>query len=226
VADFAVLFDLDGLMLDTERMARQAWTRALNETGFLLDEVSYLRLLGRTVQDARGILNDIFGAELPFDLIFSRRQAYYELDIHENGIPIKPGLHELLAFLEQHGIPKAVASSTPCWFARQKLEHSGLLDRFSAVVCGDDVPRGKPAPDLFLEAARRLDVSPHLCLVLEDSEAGIHAAYSAGMLPVMVPDLKQPSPDVRDLAYRILPDLHSVIPLVESFLREGIPSIA
>jgi len=223
---FVVIFDMDGLMLDTERMARNAWLQALAEKGFQMEEASYLRLIGRTVQDAEMILGEIFGAGLPFQQVFDQRQTYYDLDIEQNGIPLKSGLIELLNFLEEQGITKAVASSTPCWFAVRKLAHVGVENRFRVVVCGDMVERGKPAPDLFLEAARRLNIQPEQCIVLEDSEAGIQAGHAAGMLPVMVPDLKPPSPEVVPIAYRIIPSLHDVIPLLQDILRDGFPQDA
>lgn len=219
----AVLFDMDGLMLDTERMARVAWKRALLERGFQIDDQDYLRLIGRTVPDAQMILQEVFGSELPFQEIFDQRQSYYDLDIEQNGIPVKTGLFELLDFLETHLVSKAVASSTPAWFARYKLARVGIEQRFQAIVCGDMVERGKPFPDLFLEAARQLDVAPQDCVVLEDSEAGVLAAHRAGMVPLMVPDLKQPAPEVREMAYRVLPSLVEVLPLMEVFLRDGLP---
>lgn len=219
----AVIFDMDGLMLDTERMARKAWKRALSEEGFSIDDAEYLRLIGRTVQDAEMILKEVFGNGLPFQQIFDQRQAYYDLDIEQNGIPVKPGLLELFDYLEAKQITKAVASSTPCWFAVRKLAHVGIEKRFCTIVCGDMVERGKPAPDLFLETARRINMPPEQCVVLEDSEAGIQAAYSAGMVPIMVPDLKPPSADTAAAAYRILPTLYDVIPLLEEMLRNGVP---
>ena len=221
---FAVIFDMDGLMLDTERMARKAWTRALVESGFTLDEDSYLRLIGRTVQDAEMILGEIFGSTLPFQQVFNKRQAYYDEDIEINGIPVKPGLMELLDYLEDREVVKAVASSTPCWFAGKKLARVGIDQRFRAVVCGDDVALGKPAPDLFLEAARRIAFNPERCIVLENSEAGIQAAFAARMLPIMVPDLKQPLPEVKLLAFQVLPTLHEVIPLMEKWITTGLPT--
>lgn len=216
---FGVLFDMDGLMLDTERIARKSWTRAMAEHGFQLDDPIYLRLLGRTVQDARGILGEVYGPELPFQQVYEKRQAYYDEDLNENGAPLKPGLLELLDFLEENNIPKAVASSTPTWFVKRKLTIAGIMDRFQVVVCGDMVPHGKPAPDLFLEAARGIHMPPERSVVLEDSEAGILAAHRAGSLPVMIPDLKQPEPDVRALAYRVLPSLYEVVPMLEGFLK-------
>lgn len=220
----AVIFDMDGLMLDTERMARVAWRRALAERGFDLADESYLRLVGRTVEDARVILTELFGPALPFQQVYEQRTEYYNQDIEQNGIPRKPGLLELLDFLEERGIPKAVASSTPCQFAARKLAHAGIDRRFAAVVCGDMVERGKPAPDLFLEAARRLSAPPERCVVLEDSEAGIMAAHAAGMIPIMVPDLKLPSPEIRGLTYKIVPSLNEVIPVLEAFLNVGLPA--
>lgn len=220
---FAILFDIDGLMLDSERMARVAWTHALADFGYHLTASDYLGMIGRTIDDAQQILDGYFGPNVPFQQIFDRRQVYYEADIETNGLPVKPGLLELLDFLEAHHIPKAVASSTPSWFARRKLEKTGLLPHFSTLVCGDMVPRGKPFPDLFLEAAWRIDVAPRLCVVLEDSDAGIRAACRGGMLPVMIPDLKPPSSELAAIAYCILPSLSDVIPLIEGFIRDGLP---
>lgn len=220
---FAVLFDMDGLMLDTERMARAAWTRALADHGYLLDEVNYLRLVGRTVFDAEKVMRELFGMDMPYASVFKQRQRYYDEDILNNGVPIKPGLYDLLNFLEEHNIPKAVASSTPSWFVDVKLARAGLEGRFSVIVSGDQVPRGKPAPDVFLEAARRLEIPPRNCVVLEDSEAGILAASSAGMLPLMIPDLKVPAPEITALAYRVLSTLSDAIPLMRQFLEKGLP---
>jgi beta-phosphoglucomutase-like phosphatase (HAD superfamily) len=225
-APFAVIFDMDGLMMDTERMARAAWTRALADHGYNIDSADYLRIVGRTVQDAQHILSQLFGPELPFEQVFAKRQAYYDEDIEQNGIPTKAGLFELLDFLERKTLPKAVASSTPCWFATRKLERIGVEQRFLAVVCGDMVAQGKPAPDLFLEAARRMAIPPERCIVLEDSEAGIRAAHNARMLPLMIPDLKQPEAEIQQQAYRILPSLLDVIPLLEEFLRGGLPALS
>lgn len=219
---FAVLFDMDGLMLDTERLAHRAWTQAMLERGYTLDETSYLRLIGRTVADVQGILSEIFGDSIPYADIYARRRALYDLEIAANGVAVKPGLLELLDYLETHQVPKAVASSTHHPSVVMKLTLAGIAGRFSALVGGDQVERGKPEPDLFLEAARQLGFAPRDCLVLEDSEAGILAAHRAGMLPVMVPDMKQPDAETARLSYRVVPTLHDVIPMIETFLREGL----
>lgn len=220
---FAVLFDMDGLMLDTERMARAAWMRAFAEQGFELSEENYLRLVGHSVGDARVILEALYGPTIRFQEIFQLRQQYFEADISTNGILIKPGLFALLDFLEAHQITKAVATSTPCWFAGHKLAHTKIEKRFANIVCGDMVEHGKPEPDLFLEAAHQIGFAPKQCVVLEDSEAGIVAAHRAGMLPLMIPDLKQPSDAIRGLAYRVITSLDEAIPLFERFMSAGLP---
>jgi HAD superfamily hydrolase (TIGR01509 family) len=210
----AVIFDMDGLMLDSETLGRQIWSRALAERGYALADGAYLRLIGRTLRDVALILGEVFGADFPFDEVYAQRQRYYEEHIARHGIPLKPGLLELLDFLDQRGIPRAVASSTRREFALLKLSSAGVLGRFNAVACGDEVVNGKPAPDVFLEAARRLGIPPQYCLALEDSEAGVRAAHAAGMVVVMIPDLKPPTAELERLAYRILSTLADVIPLM------------
>ncbi len=219
----AVIFDMDGLMLDTERLARAAWRRAMQDKGFEIEDAIYLLIVGRTIKDAQKILAEAYGPDFPFQEVYDLRQTYYDDDLTINGVPVKQGLLELLDFLDAHHIPKAVASSTHRKFAGVKLTGAGIAARFDAAIFGDEVINGKPAPDLFLEAARLLRVSPRECVVLEDFEAGVRAAYAAGMLPVMIPDLKQPSPDVSVLTYRIVPSLEEVVPILEKLLEKGSP---
>ena len=221
---FGVIFDMDGLMLDTERIARKVWKRAVAEYGYTVTDTQYLQIVGRTVTDAEGVLRDIFGPGFPFGEIYALRKKYYDIELEDHGVPVKPGLIELLDYLDLNAIPRAVASSTVKSFVLVKLNGAGIAGRFDAIVGGDEVERGKPAPDLFLAAARQLGLAPEQCLVLEDSEPGIRAGYLAGCLPVMVPDLKQPSPDVAMLAWRICEDLSRVIPLLEEIKRGGMPA--
>lgn len=221
----AVLFDMDGLMFDTERLARMGWEGAFAENGFTLDDVLYLRLVGRTIPDVAAILQAEFGEEFPFERIYGRRQQIYEDHLTCHGVPYKPGLMEVLDFLRAHQVPLAVASSTPRAFGRKKIESSGLQDRFQAVAFGDEVAHGKPAPDIFLLAADRLGYPPKECIVIEDSEAGIQAAHAAGALPLMVPDLKQPAPEIRSLAFGVFETLEAAIPvLAEQLALNSSPS--
>ena len=142
------------------------------------------------------------------------------------GIDHRPGIVELLQWLVARGIPRAVATSTRRPLAMRKLEAAGLLPYFDAVCTSSDVPRPKPAPDVYLLAARTLAVDPACCLVLEDSPTGVRAALAAGMTPVQVPDLLEPDEDVRALAHRIVASLGDAQRLLEARLLEERPDTA
>ena len=209
----AVIFDMDGLMLDTERMAQLAWQRAGAEFGFTLPDELYLQAVGRTAVATEILFRQGLGSEFPFADIYARKQHYLYTAIENEGIPTKAGLLELLELLERQGLPKAVATSTARALALRKLAAAGLLHRFSIIVCGDEVPNGKPAPDIFLAAAQKLGVAPANCLVLEDSLAGIRAAHAAGMRAIMIPDLIQPPVDQQERTCQVMLSLHEVIAL-------------
>jgi HAD superfamily hydrolase (TIGR01509 family) len=218
----AVIFDMDGLMLDTEPIYKVAWQRAAIECGYPISEELYFVLIGRTRVDGEKILLDAFG---PAFSVESFREACgrCEATAFAERLPAKkPGLDDLLAFLDSRGVPKAVATSTERWLAAHQLGGLGLLDRFSVLATGDEVANGKPAPDLFLLAAQRLSVVPSKCLVLEDSEAGIVAAHRAGMQVYAVPDLKQPSPAIEALAHGKFDSLSAV----ERQLRRQLAAVA
>jgi HAD superfamily hydrolase (TIGR01509 family) len=207
----AVIFDMDGLMFETERLAREAWERAMADWGYVIPEGIYLTVVGRTAQQTQTIFRQALGAHLPIEAIHHRKKQYLEDTLTQHGLPFKPGLVELLEQLEQWRLPKAVASSTARDSVLRNLTRANLTQRFAVIVGGDEVPRGKPAPDIFLAAARHLNVQAEGCVVLEDSEAGVQAASAAGMKPIMVPDLKPPTAESRGVAYRIVPSLREVI---------------
>jgi len=206
----AVIFDMDGLMFDTERLAREAWERAMADWGYVIPDALYLTMVGRTAQSAQMILQQALGPHLPMAAIYEQKEQYLETALTQQGPPLKPGLLELLAQLEQWHMPKAVASSTARHAVLRRLAQAGLLLRFAAIVGGDEVPHGKPAPDLFWAAARQLHIPAEECVVLEDADAGVQAASAAGMTPVMVPDLKPSAVESRRLAYQVVSSLREV----------------
>ncbi|MCB0064606.1 MAG: HAD family phosphatase [Caldilineaceae bacterium] len=210
----AVIFDMDGLMLDTERLAQEAWQQAGADLGYDLPDEIYRLAIGRTAQATAEIFGGHFGADSPFDEIYQRKQQYYHTAIEEGRITLKAGLLALLAAIEERALPKAVATSTARPLALQKLAATNLLPHFTTIVCGNEVPNGKPAPDIFLAAAAKLAVTPADCLVLEDSPAGIRAAHAAGMIPILIPDLVVPPAEVRQLAYQTVTSLYDVLPLI------------
>ena len=207
----AVIFDMDGLMLDTEPLAARAWGEAAAALGVDFDMTLAQAMIGRNFADCATMLHARYAAPYPFDALLGSWHAAYDAIVAREGLVQKPGLGELLEWLEAHSIPRAVATSTRRERARIKLEHTGLLPRFQDLVGGDEVARGKPAPDIYVEAARRLGIDVATCLALEDSEPGIRAALAAGMTAIMVPDLHPPSAELQALAVEVLPSLGDVL---------------
>ncbi|MDK2126176.1 HAD family hydrolase [Parachitinimonas caeni] len=209
----AVIFDMDGLMLDTERLVLAAWQQAAQEHGAVLDEQLLLGMVGLHDRLCRQYLREQLGEQTPVEAIHDRTRELYAKALAE-GPPIKPGLIALLDYLETASLPRAVATSTLRRFALGNLERAGLLNRFAHIIAGDDICHPKPAPDVYLQAAAALGVAPALCVVLEDSEPGVRAALAAGMTPIMIPDLKAPSAEVRAFGHHIvacLADAHTLI---------------
>ncbi|MCP4257779.1 MAG: HAD family phosphatase [Planctomycetes bacterium] len=212
----AVIFDLDGLLLDTEPIYRMAWQKAAKELGYTISDDLYLSLIGRRIKDAETILTEIFRDDLPMSEFHTLWTQLWHDHVKDNGIAEKSGARELLDFLEKRTIAKAVATSTN--WNEAMLSLGEMKERFNAIVTGDQIKNGKPSPDIFIEASRLLRISPENCLVLEDSEAGIKAAHSAGMTSIVVPDLIQPSEEVASIVYRIYYSLHDVKKLLKRSL--------
>jgi len=184
-----VILDMDGLMLDTERVAMRAWLGAAETNKLNLPEAVYRGLIGLDEKGCRAHLRShAWNADDIDVLLRSAWTRYLEL-LKNDGVPTKPGLFELLDFLDAHNIPRAVATSTLTAPARKKLKKVGVLDRLDAVIGGDQVTAGKPAPDIYLRAAEVVGRQPADCVALEDSQNGSRAALAAGMKVILVPDL-------------------------------------
>lgn len=206
----AVIFDMDGLLFDTERLYLEQSKITEREMGCHIPMELQLETIGRTIQDCRKIYFSHFGDDFPVDKFMISNKKLVHAYIEREGLPIKPGAEELIAELHKRGIRMMLASSSPHRMIEKNLLMSGLKDYFHEIISGEDVAAGKPAPDIFLKAAERADQEPGNCIVLEDSNNGVRAAYAAGMRPVMVPDVKQPEADVKEMLYRIYADLHEV----------------
>ena len=206
----AVVFDMDGLMLDTERLASRCWSAAASTIGVQFDTALIPSMIGRNSVDSRRFVLAHYGADYPVDALMRESRAQFDAIARREGIAVKPGLHALLDWLDSIPIPRVVATSTRRERAQAHLERCELLSRFHALVGGDEVAQGKPAPDIFLLAASRLDVGPADCIVLEDSEPGVRGALAAGMIPIMVPDMQAPSEDLLARMPLVLPSLADV----------------
>lgn len=210
----AAIFDMDGLMLDTERLTKRLRRQATEEMGIpyrdLID-----RIMGRSEPEVRRVFLEEYGPDYPYDEVKERIRRLRREYLAENPVPVKPGLFPLLEYLKKEGIPAAVASSTYRAVALPLLEQAGIAPWLTGMVFGDMVQRSKPDPDIFLLAARQLEAEPAACVVLEDSPNGILAAHRAGMLPVMVPDLLEPDPELEKILYGRVERLDQVIILME-----------
>ncbi|MDD6174936.1 MAG: HAD family phosphatase [Firmicutes bacterium] len=188
----AVIFDMDGLMFDTERISKTAWGIAGKECGTDNGEELINFAFGRSREEISLMLRETCGKDFPCERFFARRVEIMDSIIAKEGLPVKPGLYDLLDFLEQNGYRRAVATSTHRERAMQYFSMAGVTDRFDAIATGDMVSRGKPFPDVFLKACGMLGEAPENCLALEDSLNGIRAAFNGGLQPFMVPDLVEP----------------------------------
>jgi len=217
----AVVFDMDGLMLDSERAITDCMARAAAAAGHQVPQAQWLELVGTGEAACRAILARRLGGEAA-DALLAHADALYEAVV-DAGVPHRPGIVALLDWLDARGLPRAVATSTRRPLALRKLRRAGLLDRFQAICTSSDVGAPKPAPDVYLLAASRLGVAPARCLVLEDSPIGVRAALAAGMVPVQVPDLVEPDAAVRALGHRIVPSLADAQRLLEACAGSASP---
>jgi HAD superfamily hydrolase (TIGR01509 family) len=205
-----VLFDMDGLMLDTERLSARAWDEAAAALGVEFDTQLALRMIGRNFNDCSRMVRAHFAAPYPVEDLLAGWHATYDAITARDGVPLKGGVHALLDWLDAVRLPRAVVTSTRRARAQAKLAQAELLARFDALVGGDEVQHGKPAPDIYLEGARRLGALPADCVALEDSEPGVQAALAAGIPVFMVPDLIEPGDELRRAGPLIVASLAEV----------------
>ena len=203
----AVIFDVDGTLLDTERIYMKAWKEAAAEAGYVMPDSVLQKTRAVNTKDAARIFEEEIGNGFSYQAVRPIRVRIAEEIIKRESPILKPGVLELLAFLEGKGIRLSVASSTNQQGTREHLAESRILDRFEVVVGGDMVTNGKPHPDIFLKAAEALGAAPEECIVVEDSPAGIRAAHAAGMKAVLVPDQATITQEIIDMADVVLNSL-------------------
>lgn len=205
----AVIFDMDGLLVDTETVYRDAMIGTAQDLGRDMPPELFLKLIGLPWIQNIHLLEAHFGPGFDADAFrIASHERFHELAAVE--LSLKVGVVEILDRLDELGLPRAIATSSRHEDVEHHMGAHGLRHRFDTVVASGDYARGKPNPDPYLTAAERLGIAPELCLALEDSHAGVRAAASAGMMTIMVPDLLDPTEEMRTLCVRIARDLHEV----------------
>jgi HAD superfamily hydrolase (TIGR01509 family) len=210
----AVIFDMDGLLLDTERPVKDLWLKAARSRGWEISQEMVLRTTGVDEGSTRRIMMEEYGAGFPYEEIRSELSRMVAEKAGREGIAWRPGLPVILDRLEGLRIPFGVATSTRRKTALWKLERAGLGGRFPVIVCGDEVERGKPAPDIFLLAAKLLGFAPEDCLGLEDSPAGLRALGAAGIPSIFIKDMVEPPAEVLAAVWRRCEDLAEAASLI------------
>ena len=218
MSDFAIVFDMDGLMVDSEPLARRAWDQVLGAHGHTLSDAIYNSIIGYRFDESAAIL--IAAYDLPQGIDTLRREKEDVLaKIRANGVPAMPGLYEVHASINRRGVPWGVATSSPRAHAKEILVQLGLDGSCQAITGGDEVPQGKPAPDIYLLAAERLDVLASHCLAIEDSGPGCQSALSAGMMVIAVPNVDTITADFSAVDH-VFPSLHEVAEELDELLAE------
>jgi len=213
----AVVFDMDGLLLDTERLSRASWLAGGRDLGFELPLTVLTAIIGRRRPEVEAQFVAALGDGFPVQDLYARHAAHYQRALLA-ATPSelrKPGVVSVLDWLDNSGIPYAIATSTLAAGAAKKLALADLSERFPIVVTGEQVARSKPAPDIYVEAARRLGVPAAHCVAFEDSDLGLEAAMTAGMRAVAVPDLKPVPPEITSRVLATLRSLEEAVLMLE-----------
>ena len=214
------VFDMDGLMFDTERLVYETWQTMMDELGFVYNLDIFKNTIGLRTDLAESYYNSLYGERFCYKPLKQKSREIFLKRVSEEGVPIKKGLSELLKFLKSNGLKIAVATSTSAQTAHKIIKMAGVYDYFDAFVCGDDVKNSKPHPEVFLTAAEMLSLSPRECAAFEDSINGIKSAHSAEMTTVMIPDYLQPTQEIIPMIDCLCDDLLQAIEFISKNLRK------
>jgi beta-phosphoglucomutase-like phosphatase (HAD superfamily) len=213
----AALFDMDGTLVDSERVILNAWLASSRELGVPLDPVEYSQVIGLNDEDSNQLLITLLGGESMFQSVRTLTRNKLQAPATEVVFPLKSGVLALLSELSHHKVPCAVASSSTAAEIEDRLRRNQVRHYFGAAAGGNEVHRGKPDPAVYLLAASRLGVSPSQCIAFEDSEHGAAAAAAAGAKVVLIPDIKAPSTELAASVYMVLRSLDEAVPLVKTW---------
>ena len=205
------VFDMDGLMIDSERLVYSIWQEMLDEDGKKFNLDIFKKTIGLRREDSCEYYKSVYGDDFDYSAYKAESRIRYFKRIEKNGVPVKKGLYEIFDYLKSVGCKISLATSTSSQTALKIMKKINLYDKFDAFVCGDDVKNGKPDPEVFLIAAKKLGLEPVDCVAFEDSINGIKSAHAAGMTTVMVPDLLEPTDEIKPMIDFLCTDLSEAI---------------
>ncbi len=212
-----LIFDMDGLLIDTERLSYEALVRDCKERGYELTLEQFLSIRSLSIPKCEEKFKGYFGEDFDFEDSFAKHFLYMNEHMDKYGVPMKKGADNLLRFAKDKGLRIALATSTPLTIAEGYLRSLGLWDYFEKVQSAADIKNGKPAPDVYLAASKLLCLEPSQCMAFEDSPNGVRSASSAGCVTVMVPDLSGPDEELEKLIYACADDLDDAINIIENY---------
>jgi len=211
----AIVFDMDGVLIDSERLVLKAWQHVGEELGLPDLNPLFYKAIGTTHAHTATLFADAFGEDFDYIDFRDKVRAHFYGVLTADGIPLKPGVKELLDWLKSEGWRIAIASSSREAGVRLNMERTGLLPYFDVLIGGDMLKVSKPAPDIYLRACADLGVDPRTSSAVEDSRNGIRSAHAAGCLPVMIPDLDQPDENTQSLLFAKADSLSDIIDLIK-----------
>ncbi len=215
----AVIFDMDGLLLDTEKISAATFIVSCRDCGLNPDIGVYHKCIGTTFARTKEILIEGYGKDFPVETVLRLWNKRFLEETENKSVPLKAGAMSLLKYLDNQRLRKVVVTSTRREAAIRELTNAQILLYFDFVLGGDQIPNGKPHPDIYLQACRQLNEEPSQCLAIEDSDNGVISASKAGLMVIQVPDLVEPSDKVKALGHRIIKSLIEVETLLKSFLK-------
>ena len=212
----AVLFDMDGVIFDTEREYLKEWEAIFKKYGYKMKKEIYISVMGRGRKKVKEIFKEKFGEDLPIDKMYIEKDKMLKEAVENNKVPLKEGALELLEFLKENGYKIALATSAKRERVKIQVRHAKIENIFDAIVCSEDITNSKPDPEIFLKAAEKVCVNPENCIVIEDSEAGIKAAFNAKMMGFHIEDLKKADESILKYSYKNFKNLIEIKEYIKS----------
>jgi beta-phosphoglucomutase family hydrolase len=206
----AVLFDMDGVIFDTENVYLEVWTKVFQKYGYEMTKDIYISVMGSGRKNVIKTFLNVYGQDLPIIQMYQEKDEKLEQVIEKGQVPIKVGVKKILIFLRENGYKVALVTSAKRDRAIKQLKMANIEEIFDVIVCGDEVTNSKPDPEIFLKAARKISVNPENCIVIEDSPAGIKSAYNAEMIGIHVEDLKKADEEMLKYCHKSFKNLLDV----------------